>query len=170
MDHPLLCRWSRANWHVVVRRWVLGLLLLGTACDHGLAPPDEPPTGRLQGTISYDVSSWPPQDEVRDLRFVALPFVPRDTSDLFRDLDRLVISSSLAYGVSRDTFIIDGVPAGTYVYSGVAQQFSPDVLDWRPVGLVDANGGFLQIRDGGTTTVEVMVDFANLPPFPPPQP
>ncbi|NBC18034.1 MAG: hypothetical protein GVY18_12055 [Bacteroidetes bacterium] len=152
--------------------WGLGLclVLLTAACEQGLAPPDAPPTGRLVGTITYDVASWPPRDSVRDLRFVALPFVPRDTSDLFRDLDQLVISEPLAYGVPRDTFTIDGVPAGTYVYGGVAQQYSPDVLDWRPVGLVEQNGGIILVRDGLTTIVRVSVDFANPPPFPPQQP
>lgn len=126
--------------------------------------------GRLTGTITYVEASWPPRDSVRDLRFVALPFVPQDTSDLFRDLDDLVIGESLEYGVARDSFAIDAVPAGTYVYAGVAQQYSPDVLDWRPVGLVEDDGGILQVRDGLTTTVHLSVDFTNPPPFPPPQP
>lgn len=140
------------------------------SCDQGLAPPDEAPAGRLEGTITYVESSWPPRAEVRDLRFVALPFIPQDTSDLFRDLDQLVISDPLRYGVAQDTFVIADVPAGTYVYNGVAQQFSPDVLDWRPVGLVDENGGLLQVRTGMTTTVHVTVDFTQPPPFPPSQP
>lgn len=153
---------------------VLGLALLVaglvSSCDQGLAPPKAPPTGRLQGTIAYVESTWPPRVAVRDLRFVALPFVPRDTSDLFRDLDQLVISEPLRYGVAQDTFVIPNVPAGTYVYSGVAQQFSADVLDWRPVGLVEQDGGIVQVRAGMTTTVRVMVDFTQPPPFPPSQP
>jgi len=125
--------------------------------------------GSIEGVVTYDPASWPPSEEVFDLRFVALPFVPRDSTDLLSDLNALVISRGLQYNVASDTFRIDNVNVGTYVYNGVAQQFGSGLLDWRPVGLYEANGGIFQVRPGETTHVEVFVDFNNLPPFPPPR-
>jgi hypothetical protein len=151
---------------------LIGLLflLLLAGCDHGLEPPDAPGTGTIRGTIFYadDGATWPPQDSLHDLRFVALPFVPRDTLDLFRDLSQLVFSpKKLQDHVPQDTFSVQNVEAQTYVYSGVAQQFGSGLFDWRPVGLYQENGGIFEVRPGEVTELTIMVDFRNLPPFPP---
>lgn len=156
-------------------RCLAGLLLVLSvglaACDSGIAPPDEEPGfGTLRGTVlfaSADPADWPPPDSLRDLRFVALPFVPRDTADIFSNLTELVFSPGLARFVAVDSFLIDSVKAQVYPFSGVAQQFSRNLFDWRPVGLYEANGGAFTIRSGETTHVEVRVDFRNPPPFPP---
>lgn len=148
--------------------WLFALLLAG--CDHGLEPPDAPGTGTIRGTIFYtdNGATWPSADSLRDLRFVALPFVPRDTLDLFRDLSQLVFSPTrLRTRVMQDTFSVLNVEAQTYVYSGVAQQFGTGLLDWRPVGLYEENGGIFQVRPGEVTELTITVDFRNLPPFPP---
>ena len=144
---------------------LLALLLIYTSCDHGLEPPDAPPFGSIRGTVTY-VGPWPSLDSLRDLRFVALPFVPRDTLDLFRDLSQFVFSERLAYYVPTDTFdtfFVDSVQAQHYVYSGVAQKFSQRLFDWRPVGLAD----LFQVRPGEVTELSIRVDFDNIPPFPP---
>ena len=120
----------------------------------------------IRGMVTY-VGPWPPRDSLNDLRFVALPFVPRDTLDLFRDLNQLVFSDRLAFNPagSIDTFFVEGVPAQVYVYSGVAQQFTTNLFDWRPVGLAE----FFQVRPGEVTELSISVDFNNIPPFPPGQ-
>ncbi len=156
-------------------RCLTGLLLVLTmglaACDSGIAPPEEPPGfGTLRGTIRFasaDPADWPALDSLRDLRFVALPFVPRDTADIFSNLTELVISPGLARFVAVDSFLIDSVKAQVYPFSGVAQQFSRNLFDWRPVGLYEENSGAFIVRPGETTHVEVRVDFRNPPPFPP---
>ena len=113
--------------------------LLLAACDHGLAPPDVPPSGAIRATITYR-GAWPPADSLFDLRFVAMPFVPRDTADIL-DLARIVFSPQpLPYHVSADTVVLVGVPAKTFVYSGVAQRYTSSFVAWRPVGLVEADG------------------------------
>lgn len=147
---------------------LLPVLLLSQGCDHGLEPPEAAPFGAIQGSITYTqgTSNWPSGDSLRDLRFFALPFIPQDTLDLFRDLNQLVFSDRLAYRVASQTFFIDSVEARIYIYSGVAQQFSRNLLDWRPVGLAPP----FQVRPGEVTEVSIDVDFTNLPPFPPAPP
>lgn len=150
-----------------MRRLVLlALLLIYIGCDHGLEPPDVAPLGAIQGSITYTQgrTNWPPDDSLRDLRFFALPFVPQNTLDLFRDLNVLVFSDRLNYRVDSQQVLLDSVEAKTYVYSGVAQQFSRNIFDWRPVGLAP----IFEVRPGEVTQVEIEVDFSNLPPFPPP--
>lgn len=144
------------------------LLLLLTGCDHGLSPPPAPPLGAIRGVVTYlnHPASWPPPAEVRDLRFVGMRFVPRDTAD-FLQLNRMVISERLRYGVARDTFLIPDVAAGPILFSGVAQQFAADILAWRPVGLYTDNDGIFDVRPGDTTHIAVTVDFDHPPPFPP---
>ena len=149
-----------------MRRFVLlALLLTYTGCDHGLEPPDVLPPGAIQGSITYTQGrdNWPSGNSLRDLRFFALPFVPQDTLDLFRDLNVLVFSDRLAYQVDSQRVFVDSVASKTYVYSGVAQQFSRNIFDWRPVGLAPV----FEVRPGEVTEVEIEVDFDNLPPFPP---
>lgn len=140
-------------------------------CDHGLKPPDEPETGVLRARIEYaqGPGEWPPSGEVHDLRFVAMRFVPQDTTDLVQ-LNRMVFSQGLQYGVSEETVIITNVESGPFVYAGVAQKFGADLFAWRPVGLVTANDGVFVVSAGDTTDVRVVVDFSNPPPFPPPAP
>ena len=148
-----------------MRRFVLLVLLLTfAACDHGLEPPDAVSVGAIRASITY-TGTWP-SDSLFDLRFFALPFVPQDTLDLFRDINALVFSDRLAYNVDSATVFVDSVTAQIYVYSGVAQNFSERLLDWRPVGLAP----LYQVRPGEVMEVSFVVDFDNLPPFPPPPP
>ncbi len=110
--------------------------------------------------------SWPSEAELEDLRFIAMRFVPQDTTDFFR-LNEMAISQGLPTGVDRHEFRLENVQAGTYFYSGVAQKYGPELLDWRPVGLVESDGGVFTVPRGGTVTVSVVVDFDNPPLFPP---
>jgi len=145
---------------------VLLVTILAAGCDSGLAPPDEPPVGTLHAVITYE-GAWPPADSLHDLRLVAMRFVPKDTSD-FLQLTNLVFSPrSLKYFVERDTVVITDVERGTFVYTGVAQQYDANIFSWRPVGLYTDDDGVFQVRPGDTTFIRITVDFAHLPPFPP---
>ena len=150
-------------------RAALVVVLIGAAaCDHGLSPPAEPETGAIRAYVEYAQvrDDWPDSDSLADLRFVALRFVPRDTTDLLQ-LNRLVFSERLTYYAARDTVLIEGVETGPFLYAGVAQKFGGDNFDWRPVGLVEENNGFFSVEADETTTVSVTVDFQNPPLFPP---
>ena len=154
-----------------VMRFFLFFTVLATglaACDLGLEPPAAPSTGAIRGVIVYrHIEAWPPEDSLRDLRFFALPFVPRDSIDFFRDLNLLVFSDRLRAGVERDSFVVDGVEARVYVYSGVAHQFTASLLDWRPLGIYDVEGGVFEVRSNDTTELFITVDLQEPPPFPP---
>ena len=145
---------------------LLALLLLGAGCDHGFEPPDVRPPGRIVGTVSY-TGTWPPADSMRDLRFVAMRFMPRDTSDFLR-LNEMAISAGLRRDVASDTFSVADVDPGAFVYAGIAHQFDRNILSWRPLGLVTDDGGIFHVESGRDVHVHVDVDFSNLPVFPPP--
>lgn len=134
-------------------------------CDTGLEPPPEPASGAIEVIVGY-TGQWPPRAELKDLRFVAMQFVPRDTAD-FLQLNRMAISDRLAFNVDADTVLLTDVEAGPYPYSGVAQQFAADLLAWRPVGLFTDGGGLIIVDPGATTSVALTVDFDNPPDFPP---
>ena len=158
-----------SNTGAFLQNWVVaGLLAFGFAsggCDHGLAPPDQPPTGAIRGVVTYS-GTWPPLSEVIDLRFVAMRFVPTDTAD-FLQLNRMAISDRLDYDVSSDTFMVLNVRIGGFFYSGIAQQFEKNILSWQPIGLYEDNDGFFSVEQGRTTEINIHVDFSSRPPFPP---
>lgn len=142
--------------------------LFFASCEGGLEPPmDEPnPTGVITGTITY-TGEWPPEDSLKELRFVPLKSPPQTAQDIFADIDNLVFSEQLDFYVERDTFTVNNVPNGVYVYNTVAQQYGERILqDWRPVGVYDENNGMI-IVEGDTSSISIHVDFDNLPPFPP---
>jgi hypothetical protein len=144
---------------------VFAVVSLTTGCDHGLQPPGVEAKGSISGTVIYS-GEWPPRSQVQDLRFVAMRFVPQDTLD-FLQLNRMAISGTLRYGVASDTFSIRDVEPGVFLYSGIAQQQSTDILSWRPVGLLDGDGGFFSVEPASEQVVTIEVDFGNLPIFPP---
>ncbi len=145
--------------------WSLIVATALSACDGGLAPPAENRSGTILSIIQYD-GSWPPADSVRDLRFVAMRFVPQDTSD-FLELNRLAISDRLEYGVSRDSATVSDVRPGVFVYSGVAVNYAQSIFAWRPVGVYSDDDGVFEVAPDETVRVNVTVDFSVLPPFPP---
>lgn len=146
---------------------LLTVLLLTGGCDHGLEPPAKVENGFITGVITY-TGAWPPRSEVHDIRFVAMRFVPHDTLD-FLQLNRMVISDGLTYGVASESFSVRAVEPGVFVYSGVAQQQSSDLLSWRPVGLLDGDGGIFSVDPGAEVHLELIVDFDHIPLFPPAQ-
>lgn len=124
---------------------------------------EEPePTGVITGIVTYS-GDWPSPDSLKDLRFVPLTFIPETPEDIFSEFSNLVFSEQLDFNTERDTFIVENVPNGKYIYNTIAQQFG-QVTDWRPVGLYKENGGII-IIDDDTVSITIHVDFENLPPF-----
>lgn len=140
------------------------LLLFTSGCESGIAPPDDVTPATLHGSINYR-GDWPSPDSVLDLRFVALRFVPVDTSD-FLQLNRMEISSSLSYGVTSDTFTITGIEPGLFPYSGVARQITSNIFSWAPIGLYGDNSGVIELAEAEVLDIVIDVDFGAIPPFP----
>ena len=143
---------------------LLVLCLFLQSCESGIAPPPDSVGGTIVGSVNYS-GSWPSADSVRDLRFVALRFVPVDTTD-FLQLNRMEVSRRLEYGVESDTFTISDVQPGLFPFSGVARQITANIFSWAPVGLVSDNGGIIELSDAETLRVSVAVDFEDIPAFP----
>lgn len=154
-----------------VHRSILFILTVFTTitlwgCEGGLEPPQtEPsPEGVISGTVHY-TGNWPPSSELQDLRFVPLKIVPQSPTDLLSDFQNLGFSDKLDFNVESDTFLVDDLQNGVYVYNVIAQQFGGS-FDWRPVGVYEENDGVI-ILEGDTIRITIEVDFDNLPPFPP---
>jgi hypothetical protein len=151
----------------MIRKGLFIALLLVVSCDYGLEPPPpRPPFGAIRGFIEYR-GAWPPADSLRDFRFVAMRIIPDEVSD-FINLNNIEFTPErLPINVAADTFLLAEVPNGFYLYNGIAQMYGPNVFaDWRPVGLYTENGGTIDVR-GDTVEINILVDFNNLPPFPP---
>lgn len=143
------------------------LVFVLAGCDQGLepvAPETVTDEGEIHAHITY-VGEWPADDQIHDLRFVAMRFIPETEADFFR-LDELEISDPLETQVDQETARLENVRNGTFYYSGVAWQFSSHFLDWRIAGLYDDNDGRF-IVEGDITEINVVVDFDHLPDFPP---
>ncbi len=145
-------------------------LVYSTGCDRGLEPPvEEPdPTGVIMGTVTYS-GDWPPDNELIQLFFIPLPFIPNSVADIMSQLSSLRTSGSLQRYVDEDDFLVDELPNGAYIYNIIANQYGSNIFqDWRPLGLYSENDGVI-IVSGDTTVISIHVDFDNLPPFPPEQ-
>ncbi len=136
------------------------------SCESAIAPPDQPQEGAIQADITY-LNEWPPQSGFVDLRFVAMRFVPQDTAD-FLQLNLLEFSDRLAYGVESQSVLLTEVPAGSYPFAVVARQRTRDIFSWQALGIYEEDGevGVFRVNTGQTTTIEITVDFENLPDFP----
>lgn len=147
----------------------LTLLVLSLInCEGGLEPIEiEPePYGVIVGTVTY-TGDWPPEEEFIQFFFVPLQYKPQSFLEVLLDRDNLSISDRLNYNVDEDTFIVDEIENGTYIYNVIANQFGPsEIFDWRPLGVYSENEGVITV-EGDTTYIEIEVDFNNLPPFPP---
>ncbi len=148
---------------------LLTLSLMVGGCLESLEPEPEEvnPTGTIRGRVTY-TGPWPSEDRLVDLRFVAMKYVPRTESDIFAALltGDLVSSAGLRRNVEVDTFSVQNVPNGMYVYNGIARQKSALLTDWDALGIYTPNNGRFEIN-GNEIFIEVHVDFNNLPPFPP---
>ena len=144
--------------------FAVGVALLVVACESPIEPPSDVALGTIRGIVEY-VSEWPPGEEIRDLRFVAMRFIPSDTAD-FLQLNRLEFSDRLQYFVDGETIILPEVPAGTYPFAVVARQRTTDVLSWQALGIYNENNGVFVVARDETVDVAITVDFDNLPDFP----
>lgn len=106
-----------------------------SGCDQGLQPLVH--QHGLAGTVYF--TNWPPADSLLDLRLVAFRNYPSGNlvqeilggNARYTDTLKPFGSDSIRYSL-----ILDPLPAGTYRYIAVAEQYGPNLYsDWRIVGL-----------------------------------
>lgn len=147
---------------------ICGFLLVSfwlLSCE-GLTPLDDvDPTGTIAVSITYQ-GDWPPANQLFELRFLAFRFIPRTESDFTR-ITEMVISDRLQYFVDEQTIVLSNVRNGTFFYNAIGWQFGENIFaDWRPVGVYTENDGIAVLR-GDSIHIHILVDFDNLPVFPP---
>ena len=148
------------------------LFILCTGCDKGLAPIVVSPG--FSGTITYK-SKFPPPDSLLDLRIIAVPYYPIDSSfqKIYDKVTSLVIAFSpeplsTVTPTIKYTMFVD---PKTYYYVAVVQQYG-DYTQWRVVGIycdstVSNIPKSVTVSDGKYTEgIDINVDFYNLPPQP----
>lgn len=158
-----------------MRRIILLLLVFSLwSCDHGLGPDDSkvlPTVTGISGTIYY--ANWPDASNLYDLRLVVFNnFPPPDI------LNAVVNNQATVYpplGADALPFFVDSteytlpLPAGTYDYVVVAQQFGPLITtDWLAAGQYDVTPDSLPtaievITDSLAVGIDIYVDFDQLP-------
>ncbi|MBI2429723.1 MAG: hypothetical protein HYV29_13190 [Ignavibacteriales bacterium] len=156
---------------------IVSLLLSG--CDEEGLNPNEFQEPGFSGTITF-VGSIPPRDSIDDLRVVAVPYYPVDTTvaDLIdKILNKQIIpfSGSLSDQVEPNTTIRYEmfVKPQTYYYIAVAQLYGANIFqDWRVVSIYGHTPTHndplpITIIDGELKeNINFTVDFYNLPPQP----
>lgn len=157
---------------------ILSLLLL-FGCDQYGLNPDEYREPGFTGSITF-TGSIPPSDSIRDLRIVAVPYYPVDST--FAELfDKIVnkgiipFSESLSEKVAPNGSIeyTMNVKPQDYRYVAVVQMYGLNFLnDWRVVSVFgytssDPNPKTVTVSDGKQTVgINFVVDFYTLPAQP----
>lgn len=158
---------------------IVVLLSIFSACDQSGLNPNEYQEPGFSGSITV-VGLIPPRDSVRDLRVVAVPYYPVDTTvaDLIdKILNKQVIpfSESLSNNVAPNTTIQYQmfVKPKTYHYVAVAQLYGINVFqDWRVVGIYGYSPStptpapVVVVEGQMTKNINITVNFYNLPPQP----
>ena len=152
-------------------------LLIGAGCNEGLNPDSAVVEG-FGGTITY-ISKIPPADSLRDLRVVAVPYYPIDTtfSSILLKVTQGIISYSPATIAAGDSGTVNHyqmvVKPGTYNYVAVVQQYGSDVFtQWKVVSVYGATHGTtahaVVVVNNNTFIdhINFVVDFYHLPPQP----
>ncbi len=157
------------------------ILLCLSGCDKGLTPLNEP--SGISGTIHF--KNWPPISQVYELRLVAFPTYPSDSSSLIAMLLAGGVAVYPPFGVTsfprnnQDTLQFAITTDGTllqvrnYAYVALAWRYGPGVFtDWRPAGvysLVPGSNIPAPVRvllHKTQPNIDIYVDFSNPPPRP----
>ena len=155
---------------------VLTFILSVNGCDRTGLNPNEYQEPGISGRISFN-GQIPPPDSLRDLRIVAVPYYPVDTTfaDLFDKIvnkgnipfsegfsDRVVSNGSLQYQMN--------VKPQTFHYVAVVQMYGANfLLDWRVVSVYgytaeDPSPKPVIVKEGNVTdNVNFIVDFYSVP-------
>lgn len=158
---------------------LLLIILLLTGCDEqGLNPNDVASETGFGGKITF-TSKIPPQEKIEDLRIVAVPYYPVDTT--VAELIAKVLSSVIPFTESLPTAVDSGsvlqykflLKPQTYPYVAVVQRYGSNFfLEWKVISVY----GFSSAKSYPDTVIvkenrfvsniNFEVDYNNLPPQP----
>lgn len=158
---------------------VVGSLLLFLAgCDHGGLDPTSVQEPGFSGQIRFQ-GRRPAADSLKDLRLVAVPYYPIDTT--FQLVILKVLDGTIAFGTELTPSVSSDSPVryelrvkpNVYPYVAIVQQYGADVFSqWRVVSVygysaLHPSPSPVTVRDGElTTSIDLTVDFDHLPPQP----
>jgi hypothetical protein len=151
------------------------LMILTSACDHGLAPPEDntpkKPTG-ISGTLYF--KNWPLPDSLFNIKLVAFRDYP--PGDLMNEVisgnARTLptdLTASLPFNIDSLEYELILQP-GVFSYITVAHQWGENIFeDWQAVGQYDLTPqdslptAVPIIADSIISGIDIYVDFDNLP-------
>lgn len=166
---------------MVIKRFIPSFvfILIGVvaySCT-GLDPEEIRRVSTISGLVRIvqGASDWP-TDSIYDLRVVAFEVQPSVPEEIIASLvgqTAVYTSSSLPLRFDTVAYTIDVIATPrTFTYVVVAMQNGPNFLkDWIMLSIYAPSGdptqpGQVLIPSMGNTTVDFLVDFANLPPQP----
>jgi hypothetical protein len=161
-----------------MKLWIVLLLIaVLTSCGGLEPPPPEPAFTGLRGVVRYvgGAAAWPADSvvEVRVVMFREQPVKPEDVITAVLSGTARLTNPALPLRVDSSSYeIAEPAPPQEYKYVVVAMRTGPNVqLDWTMLAVYSITGDPLQpspilIEQDKTTTVDFLVDFANLPPQP----
>lgn len=146
------------------------LAFLMFSCQEGLQPE---PARFLNGKVIFQnpKSEWPSEDSLNEIRVVALKsFPPKDLVDEIISGNAFFTDPLPLYQDSVEFSLeIEDAPI-ELKYIGVAQNYG-SILDWKVIGVYSETNNNeehspVYIGKSGYESVEIFVDFNDLPPQP----
>lgn len=155
------------------------MIIIAAGCDGGLNPDDARKTGGkafLSGTIHYEGGSggWP-QDSVYGMRIAAFrqapPYIRDSLISIVLAGEAYFTLQSLPLYVDSNNFMLEIPDAPVELrYITAAMQTDSSIYSQMAAGIYSESGNFepstLFIEAGDTASINIFVDFDNLPPQP----
>ncbi len=148
--------------------YVLYLLVMLYACDHGIAP--KPTQTGISGTIYYN--NWPPLEQIIMLKLVVFrEFPPENIIEEVTNRRAVFYPEDLTTSLPLDvdsTFFLVEMDTGSYQYIVVAQQYGT-LTQWLAVGQYDTTPldplptEIMVYQDEILSNINIYVDFDSLP-------
>lgn len=157
----------------------LFLLLFYCGCDNTGLNPNEYQEPGFSGTITFS-GSIPPADSLRDLRLIAVPYYPID-STFVEIFDKIINQGIIPFSEGLSGKVTPGgsfeytlnVKPQTYFYVALVQNYGINFLtDWRVVSVygytsLSPNPVPITVLDGKMLQgINFIVDFYSLPTQP----
>jgi hypothetical protein len=154
---------------------ILIISIVMISCDGGLSPKPFSDKSFLSGKIIFSkgTDNWPPQDSTYGIRVAAFKSMP-DSNIILSIISGEAYFTSESLPMYQDSvgfkLEIPDAPVNL-VYIVAVWQFSESITDQRVIGVYTISGNKnenseLYIEKGKSYSIEIDVDFDDLPPMP----